>query len=328
MMKPVLGIQDLKIRFKKDDMYIYAVDGVHFEICEGETLGLVGESGSGKSVTSLATMGLLPPNGQMTDGQILYKGKKLPINSERQMEKIRGREISMIFQDPMTSLNPVLTIAEQLKEVIHIHEGGTKKEVHQRAIELLNLVKIPDAERRMSEYSHQMSGGIRQRIMIAIALAGNPSLLIADEPTTALDVTVQAQVLALIKDLQKKMNMAVLLISHDLGVVAQVADKVAIMYAGQIVEYRETKELFRSPKHPYTQGLLETIPKADQSKTELREIKGMVPDLAETFTGCRFEPRCPQALPECQQVQPELESIGEAKVRCLLHSEVKGMKSL
>jgi peptide/nickel transport system ATP-binding protein len=328
MMKPVLDIEDLKIRFKKDDMFINAVDGVHFDIREGETLGLVGESGSGKSVTSLAVMGLLPPNGQMTDGQILYKGKELPVNSERQMEKIRGREISMIFQDPMTSLNPVLTIGEQLKEVIHIHEGGTKKEVQQRAIELLNLVKIPDAERRMSEYSHQMSGGIRQRIMIAIALAGNPSLLIADEPTTALDVTVQAQVLALIKDLQKKMNMAVLLISHDLGVVAQVADKVAIMYAGQIVEYQETKELFRTPKHPYTKGLLETIPKADQSKTELTEIKGMVPDLSQKFTGCRFEPRCPQALPECQQVQPELEEIREAKVRCLLHSEVKGMKSL
>jgi oligopeptide/dipeptide ABC transporter ATP-binding protein len=326
--KPVLEIKDLQIRFKKDDQFIHAVDGVHFEINEGETLGLVGESGSGKSVSSLAMMGLLPPNGKVIGGKIHFNGEDILTKSEKQMEKIRGRRISMIFQDPMTSLNPVLTISEQIKEVIQLHEGGTKKEIHQKAVDLLNLVKIPDAERRMSEYPHQMSGGIRQRIMIAIALAGNPSLLIADEPTTALDVTVQAQVLALIKELQIKLNMAVLLISHDLGVVAQVADKVAVMYAGQIVEYSDTKELFRSPKHPYTVGLLETIPKVDESKTELREIKGMVPDLAQTFTGCRFAARCPKSMPECSSVIPQLLDYRNTKVRCLLYTEAKEMKSL
>jgi peptide/nickel transport system ATP-binding protein len=326
--KPVLEIKDLQIRFKKDDTFVYAVDGVNFEINEGETLGLVGESGSGKSVSSLAVMGLLPPNGKVINGKIHYNGEDILTKSEKEMEKIRGRKISMIFQDPMTSLNPVLTISEQLKEVIQLHQRGTKKEIHQKAVDLLNLVKIPDAERRMNEYPHQMSGGIRQRIMIAIALAGNPSLLIADEPTTALDVTVQAQVLSLIKELQKKLNMAVLLISHDLGVVAQVADKVAVMYAGQIVEYSDTKELFRSPKHPYTVGLLETIPKVDESKMELREIKGMVPDLSQTFTGCRFAPRCPKAMPECNSVVPQLQDYRNTTVRCLLYTEVKGMKSL
>lgn len=317
-MKPILDIKDLKIGFRTDEAFIQAVDGVSLEIKEGETMGLVGESGCGKSVTALTIMRLLPDRTDIS-GQIYFMGEDVLAKSESKMEKIRGDKVSMIFQDPMTSLNPVLTIAEQIQEVIRYHQGGTKKEIKQKAIDLMNMVKIPDGERRIEEYPHQMSGGIRQRIMIAIALACDPELLIADEPTTALDVTVQAQILALIRELQLRLNTAVLLITHDLGVVAQVADRVAVMYAGQIVEYADVEELFASPKHPYTFDLLETIPSLDHQGGELKEIKGMVPDLSEKILGCRYEPRCSRAMERCKKTGVQMFDIDSRKVRCLLY---------
>jgi oligopeptide/dipeptide ABC transporter ATP-binding protein len=314
-----LDIQELKIDFVGDDETVRAVDGINLQIKRGESLGLVGESGCGKSVTSLAIMGLLPKNSKIT-GNIFFRGEDLTRKTDKEMEKIRGNKISMIFQDPMTSLNPVFTIADQLQEAIRLHQGGTRKEIFNRAVELLDLVKIPDAKRRMLEYPHQMSGGIRQRIMIAMALACNPSLLIADEPTTALDVTVQAQILALIDELQREFDTSVLLISHDLGVIAQVADRVAVMYAGQVVEQGMAEDLFSSPKHPYTRGLLETIPRIDGDNKELKEIKGMVPDLSQEFSGCRFAPRCPEAREECKAVEPGPVKYGNSLVRCLLYT--------
>jgi len=314
-----LDIQELKIDFVGDDETVRAVDGINLQVKRGESLGLVGESGCGKSVTSLAIMGLLPKNSKIT-GNIFFRGEDLTRKTDKEMEKIRGNKISMIFQDPMTSLNPVFTIADQLQEAIRLHQGGTRKEIFNRAVELLDLVKIPDAKRRMLEYPHQMSGGIRQRIMIAMALACNPSLLIADEPTTALDVTVQAQILALIDELQREFDTSVMLISHDLGVIAQVADRVAVMYAGQVVEQGMAEDLFSSPKHPYTRGLLDTIPRIDGDKKELKEIKGMVPDLSRQFWGCRFSPRCPEAREECKAVEPSPVECGNSLVRCLLYT--------
>jgi oligopeptide/dipeptide ABC transporter ATP-binding protein len=319
-MESVLKIKDLKIAFKTEDGFLQAVDGLDFEIAKGETLGLVGESGCGKSVTSLSVMRLLPEKTRIT-GEISFLGEDLLLKKEHELEKIRGNKVSMIFQDPMTSLNPVLTIADQIEEVIRYHQGGSKQYIKNRAIELMNLVKIPDGDRRIQEYPHQMSGGIRQRIMIAMALACNPELLIADEPTTALDVTVQAQILALIRDLQKKTNTAVLMISHDLGVIAQVSDKVAVMYAGQIVEYASTEELFHSPKHPYTKGLIRTIPRIDREQGDLEEIPGMVPDLSQEFTGCRFYDRCTMAMDSCKDKDIDLIDVENSKVRCLLYSE-------
>lgn len=319
-MKPILEIKELKIGFTTDEAFIQAVDGVSLQINEGETLGLVGESGCGKSVTALSMMRLLSEKTKIS-GEIYFMGEDILAKSEKEMEKIRGDKVSMIFQDPMTSLNPVLTIAEQIGEVIRYHQGGTKKEIKQRAIDLMNMAKIPDGERRIEEYPHQMSGGIRQRIMIAMALACNPELLIADEPTTALDVTVQAQILALIRELQQKLNTAVLLITHDLGVIAQVADRVAVMYAGQIVEYAEVEEIFASPKHPYTVGLLETIPSLDHEGGDLKEIKGIVPDLSQKISGCRFEPRCSKAMERCRTEEVPLLEIDDRKVRCLLYVE-------
>jgi len=318
--KPILEIKELKIGFTTDEAFIQAVDGVSLQINEGETLGLVGESGCGKSVTALSMMRLLSEKTKIS-GEIYFMGEDILAKSEKEMEKIRGDKVSMIFQDPMTSLNPVLTIAEQIGEVIRYHQGGTKKEIKQRAIDLMNMAKIPDGERRIEEYPHQMSGGIRQRIMIAMALACNPELLIADEPTTALDVTVQAQILALIRELQQKLNTAVLLITHDLGVIAQVADRVAVMYAGQIVEYAEVEEIFASPKHPYTVGLLETIPSLDHEGGDLKEIKGIVPDLSQKISGCRFEPRCSKAMERCRTEEVPLLEIDDRKVRCLLYVE-------
>ncbi|MFA6807678.1 MAG: ABC transporter ATP-binding protein [Eubacteriales bacterium] len=319
-MKPILDIQNLKVHFKTDAGTVRAVDGVDLQVNAGETLGLVGESGCGKSVTSLSMMRLLSEKTDIT-GKIFFSGENILEKSEREMQAIRGNKISMIFQDPMTSLNPVLTIAEQIEEVIKYHQGGTRKDIQARAVEMMDLVKIPDGERRIHEYPHQMSGGIRQRIMIAMALACKPEMLIADEPTTALDVTVQAQILALIRELQVQFKTAVLLITHDLGVVAQVADKIAVMYAGQIVEYASAKELFYSPKHPYTKGLLDTIPRIDREDKELKEIKGMVPDLSQDFKGCRFYPRCPKATDQCCRKEIELIEIGKTRVRCLLYSD-------
>jgi peptide/nickel transport system ATP-binding protein len=319
-MESVLHIKDLKIGFKTDDGFVQAVDGLNLEIKKGETLGLVGESGCGKSVTSLSIMRLLPEKTNIS-GEINFLGENMLQKSEMELEKIRGDKVSMIFQDPMTSLNPVLTIAVQIEEVIRYHQGGTNRQIKERTLELMDLVKIPDGIRRIREYPHQMSGGIRQRIMIAIALACNPELLIADEPTTALDVTIQAQILALISDLQKKLNTAVLMISHDLGVISQVADNVAVMYAGQIVEFSCAKDLFKSPKHPYTKGLMRTIPRIDQEQGELEEIPGMVPELSQEFIGCRFYDRCSMAMEACKETDVDLINVEDSKVRCLLYVE-------
>ncbi|PTX64283.1 peptide/nickel transport system ATP-binding protein/oligopeptide transport system ATP-binding protein [Melghirimyces profundicolus] len=319
-MKSVLDIKNLKVGFHSDEGFVQAVDGLDLQIGEGKTLGLVGESGCGKSVTSLSVMRLLPEKARIS-GEIGFLGEDLLQKDQKELERIRGDKISMIFQDPMTSLNPVLTIGEQIEEVIRYHQGGTKQEIRDRTLELMDLVKIPDSERRIREYPHQMSGGIRQRIMIAMAIACDPELLIADEPTTALDVTVQAQILALIRELQEKLNTAVLMISHDLGVISQVADDVAVMYAGQVVEWTTTEELFESPKHPYTQGLIRTIPRMDEQQGELEEIPGMVPELSQEFKGCRFYDRCPKAMKACKKADINLLDVEQSKVRCLLYSE-------
>lgn len=318
-MDSTLKVEDLKVSFHGENNTVQAVNGVSFQIEKGEILGLVGESGSGKSVTSLSIMRLLSKQSSVT-GKVEFEGENLLDKSERKMRSIRGADISMIFQDPMTSLNPVLTIEKQLQEVIKYHTNLNKQEIQERLYELMELVKIPDGKRRLKEYPHQMSGGIRQRIMIAIALACNPKLLIADEPTTALDVTVQAQILSLIKDLQNTLDTAILMISHDLGVIAQVADNIAVMYSGQIVEYADVETLFSSPKHPYTKGLLATIPRIDVEQAELIEIPGMVPEMSGDFIGCRFYERCSQAMDQCKQQDIDLVDSKNSKVRCLLYS--------
>lgn len=318
-MKPILEIKNLKVQFKTQKSIVKALNGIDLTIYEGETLGLVGESGCGKSVTSLAVMGLLPERGEITEGSISFSGMELIGKTDAEMEKVRGNKISMIFQEPMTSLNPVFTIGDQLKEAISLHQKASREVIEQRALEMLELVRIPDAQRRMKEYPHQMSGGIRQRIMIAMSLACTPSLLIADEPTTALDVTIQAQILALLRDLQQKLGTSILMITHDLGVVAQVADNVAVMYAGEIVEYGRVVDIFQSPQHPYTAGLLKTIPRVDETRDNLEEIKGMVPDLSENIVGCPFAPRCNEALAKCSLMSPPLVEIGKQKVKCWLY---------
>ena len=287
-----------------------AIDGVSFEIGEGKTLGLVGESGCGKSVTSLSIMRLIPsPPGKIVGGEIFYRGRDLLRLNNEAMRRIRGNEISMIFQEPMTSLNPVFTVGNQIGEAIKLHQGLGKRETRQKTIEMLRLVKIADPESRVDSYPHQLSGGMRQRVMIAMALSCNPSLLIADEPTTALDVTIQAQILELIKELQQKIGgMALLLITHDLGVVSEQADNVAIMYAGKIVERSSTRAIFNRPFHPYTMGLLNSLPGiGGLKKKRLDAIPGMVPSPLHLPSGCRFRDRCPRAQEICAQTEPPLE---------------------
>ena len=285
-----------------------AIDGVSFEIAEGRTLGLVGESGCGKSVTSLSIMRLIQsPPGKIVGGEILYRGRDLLKLNNEEMRKIRGNEISMIFQEPMTSLNPVFTVGNQIGEAIKLHQGLGKKETRQKTIEMLRLVKIADPESRVDAYPHQLSGGMRQRVMIAMALSCNPALLIADEPTTALDVTIQAQILELMKELQQKIGMALLLITHDLGVVAEQADEVAIMYAGKIVERATAQAIFNRPFHPYTVGLLNSLPGAGTAKKKrLDAIPGVVPSPLHLPSGCRFRDRCPKAADTCAQNEPQL----------------------
>jgi oligopeptide/dipeptide ABC transporter ATP-binding protein len=285
------------------------VDGVSFSIGEGKTLGLVGESGCGKSVTALSIMRLVPsPPGKIVGGEIVYRGQDLLKLNGTAMRKIRGNEISMIFQEPMTSLNPVFTIGDQIGEAIRLHQGLGKRETREKTIEMLRLVKMADPESRVDDYPHQLSGGMRQRVMIAMALSCNPSLLIADEPTTALDVTIQAQILELIEELQeKKLGMALLLITHDLGVVAERADEVAIMYAGKIVERAPTQAIFNRPLHPYTVGLLNSLPGVGaKKKKRLEAIPGVVPSLLELPSGCHFRDRCPKAAGICAEAEPEL----------------------
>lgn len=312
MSKPtqdLLTVKQLRTQFFVEDGIVKAVDDVSFSIKPRETLCLVGESGCGKSITALSILRLIPdPPGKIASGQILYRGKNLLELTERQMRQIRGKEISMIFQEPMTALNPVFTIGYQIKEVLWTHMGLRGKQLKDKTIEMLKLTGIPAAEQRFDEYPHQLSGGMMQRVMIAMALCCNPSLLIADEPTTALDVTIQAQILELIKELQEKLHMSMLLITHDLGVVAETAHNVAVMYAGKIVEYTDVKELFSNPIHPYTIGLFESLPSVHNPKKPLRPIQGTVPDPHRFPSGCPFHPRCFLKKDICEQVEPKLEA--------------------
>ena len=318
MKKTLLEIKDLKTYFFTKKGVVKAVDGVSLEISDGETIAIVGESGSGKSITALSILQLLEGTGKIVEGSIEYEGINLKSLSAKEMQKIRGKEISMIFQEPMTSLNPVFKIGEQIEEVLLLHENLNKKEAHLRAIEMLKLVGIPRAEEIVSSYPHQLSGGMRQRVMIAIALACRPKLLIADEPTTALDVTIQAQILHLINQLKREMNTAVLIITHDLAVVAQMADHILIMYCGQIMERAPVEKLFdRSPLHPYSQGLLNSIPDISDDKKILETIEGTVPNPLEMPLGRSFAPRCKKATEKCSHSRPELKQISENHfVRC------------
>jgi peptide/nickel transport system ATP-binding protein len=319
----LLKIRNLHTYFYTDDGVAKAVDGVDLELVEGGTLGVVGESGCGKSVTALSIMRLIPdPPGKVVQGKILFGQKDLLTLSEAEMRKIRGRSISMIFQEPMTSLNPVFQIGDQISEVLTLHEGLSKKEAWNRSIEMLKMVGIPAAERRVIEYPHQLSGGMRQRAMIAMALACSPKLMIADEPTTALDVTIQAQILELINRLQQEKGMSVILITHNLGVIAETAQMVAVMYAGRVVEYTDVRILFATPQHPYTQGLLKSIPRLDQGhgrKERLEAIPGLVPSLLDLPPGCKFSNRCKYVFEKCIE-EPPLEEVTSGHfVRCWLH---------
>ncbi len=325
MAERLLDIKGLKTYFFTDEGVVRAVDGVDLYINKGETLGVVGESGCGKSVTALSIMRLIAqPPGRIVEGEITYNGRNLLALSPAQMRKIRGKEISMIFQEPMTSLNPVFTVGEQIAEAIRLHEGLGRRDAMAKTVEMLRLVHIPNAERRVKEYPHQLSGGMRQRIMIAMALSCNPNLLIADEPTTALDVTIQAQILELLNELKAKLGMAIMLITHDMGVIAETAQRVVVMYAAQVVEEAAVGELFKEPLHPYTQGLLRSIPRIDLAATEKRKldtIPGTVPTLrGDVKPGCRFAPRCQFAKPMHFENTPPLKEVRPGhKVACFLY---------
>jgi oligopeptide transport system ATP-binding protein len=307
----ILEISGLSVRFASQGQTIHAVEDVSFSLAAGETLGIVGESGSGKSVTALSLMRLIPtPPGRIVAGRVLFEGRDLLAMDDEEIRKVRGREIAMIFQDPMTSLNPVLTIGRQLTEVLEVHLGLNARAARSKAIDLLRLVGIPEAEHRLDEYPHRFSGGMRQRVMIAMAVACKPRLLIADEPTTALDVTIQAQILDILASLQRELGMAVILITHDLGVVAGLADRVAVMYGGRIVEEGPTATLFADPRMPYTIGLLGSIPRLDRpDDRRLTPIPGRPPNSAGEGIGCRFAPRCRHAAPVCRQLVPPLRQV-------------------
>ncbi|MEW9124153.1 MAG: ABC transporter ATP-binding protein [Thermotaleaceae bacterium] len=317
MTKKLLEVKDLNTHFFTVDGVVPAVDGISFTISKGETLGIVGESGSGKSVTARSIMRLVPhPPGKIISGSIEFNGEDLLSKKESEMREIRGRKIGMIFQDPMTSLNPLFTIGNQMIEAIMIHQKVTKREARDKAIEALKMVGIPSPETRMDNYPHNMSGGMRQRVMIAMALSCNPELLIADEPTTALDVTIQAQILDLIKEMKNKLNMSVLIITHDLGVVADVADNIIVMYAGKIMEYGTTLDLYDNPLHPYTKGLLDSIPTLDMKGERLKSIEGNLPNVSLDFNGCRFAERCSKKSDRCLVQEPELVKVNNSFVRC------------
>lgn len=317
----ILKVKGLKTYFYDRKGKVPAVDGVDFIVRKGETLGIVGESGCGKSVTSMSILKLLPPEGKVVEGEILFKGRDLTKCSSSEMEKIRGKEIAMIFQEPMTSLNPVYTVGQQIGEMIKTHEQLSKKQLREKAIEMLKLVGIPSPEKRIDEYPHELSGGMRQRVMIAMALSCNPELLIADEPTTALDVTIQAQILELMRELKNKLGTSIMMITHDLGVIAEMADYVLVMYAGMVMEYCSVRDLFQKPLHPYTQGLINALPRIDDAKDKLYVIEGSVPSLYDMPEGCRFWPRCPHAKEICKTRIPELYDCGGRKVRCFLYDD-------
>ena len=320
----LLDIKGLKTYFFTEEGVVRAVDGIDLRIDRGETLGVVGESGCGKTVTALSIMRLIPmPPGRIVEGQMVWQNRDLVTLPPAQMRKVRGKEISMVFQEPMTSLNPVFTIGEQIAEAIRLHERLGRRDAMAKTVEMLKIVHIPNPERRVKEYPHQLSGGMRQRVMIAMALSCNPKLLIADEPTTALDVTIQAQILDLLNELKAKIGMAVLLITHDMGVIAETAQRVMVMYAGKVVEEAPVKDLFKEPLHPYTQGLLRSIPRIDTAATtkrRLEAIPGVVPSLLNLPKGCKFEPRCPHAKPVCKDQEPVLKEMKPGhKVSCWLY---------
>ncbi|MEW1723943.1 ABC transporter ATP-binding protein [Streptomyces sp. NPDC093109] len=309
----LLEVRDLHVEFHTRDGVAKAVNGVNYSVAAGETLAVLGESGSGKSVTAQAIMGILDmPPGRIPKGEILFRGQDMLKMSNEERRLIRGRKIAMIFQDALSSLNPVLSVGYQLGEMFRVHQGLSKKEARAKSIELMDRVRIPAAKERVNDYPHQFSGGMRQRIMIAMALALEPDLIIADEPTTALDVTVQAQVMDLLAELQREYNMGLILITHDLGVVADVADKIAVMYGGRIVETAPVRELYKRPAHPYTRGLLDSIPRLDQKGQELYAIKGLPPNLTRIPAGCAFNPRCPAAQDICRTDIPVLHQVTEA----------------
>ena len=327
--KPLLEVKNLKTHFFTEDGVVHAVDGVDFVVYPGEILGLVGESGCGKSVASLSVMRLISPPGRVLEGEILLDGTDLLNLSESEMMKVRGNRISMIFQQPQTALNPVFKVGDQISEVLSIHQDFGKEAGHQRAVELLKMVGIPEAERRAESYPHELSGGMAQRVMIAMALACVPELLIADEPTTALDVTIQAQILDLVLEMRKNLGTSVILITHDLGVIAEMAERVAVMYAGEIVEQAESIELFDNPLHPYTQGLIGSIPILGKIKERLDVIPGSVPNLVDPKPGCRFAPRCAARvkydLKICGESDPQLIEVKPGHiVRCWLYQNAEG----
>ena len=330
MASPILQVEDLRVQFKTDDGVVQAVDGISYSVLPGDTLGIVGESGSGKSVSSLAIMGLIPqPPGRITSGRATFDGQDLLQLNHRQLARIRGNRIAMIFQDPMTSLNPFLTVAQQLTEVTQLHLRHTKRQALDHAIEMLGRVGIPAPERRIFDYPHQFSGGMRQRVMIAMALACKPNLLIADEPTTALDVTIQAQILELMKKLQAEEGTAIVLITHDLGVVANICQRVNVMYAGRFVEEAAVDDLFARPEFPYTMGLLNSIPRLDVAKERLNPIQGQPPDLTHLPAGCAFRPRCPWAVKHCAEHTPPLfPATHGGKHACFVSAEKQGLVQL
>lgn len=309
MTGPLLEVKDLVVEFYTEGGIVRANDGVSINLDCGETLGVVGESGCGKSVMALSIMGLLPPAGKIIQGKVLFQGEDLLKMSEKKLREIRGRDISMIFQEPMTSLNPVYTIGSQLTEAIILHQKVSKKEAYNRALEIMEKVSIPLPRQRIKEYPHQLSGGMRQRIMIAMAIVCHPKILIADEPTTALDVTIQAQILNLMLKLKEELGTAVILITHDFGVVAEFAKWVVVMYAGKVVEEGEVRSIFEKPLHPYTQGLLKSIPSIDKKKGKLHVIKGSVPNPLDMPTGCSFHPRCPFCDDICRELPPGLKKV-------------------
>jgi oligopeptide transport system ATP-binding protein len=310
-MATLLDVKGLQTEFHTAEGVVHAVNGVSYHLDEGETLGIVGESGCGKSVSALSIMRLIPhPPGRIVAGEVLFEGRDLLKLNDEEMRRVRGRKIAMVFQDPMTSLNPVLTIHQQIAEALTLHMGLSNSQARKRTIELLDLVGIPDPPRRLDDYPHQFSGGMRQRVMIAMALSCNPRLLIADEPTTALDVTIQAQIVELVTRLQKEFHMAIIWITHDLGVVARLVDRVVVMYAGRIIEEANVDEIFDNPRHPYTLGLLGSVPRLDEERRDiLQPIEGMPPDLTQVVSACPFEPRCRYAIGRCTQEEPPLLAV-------------------
>jgi peptide/nickel transport system ATP-binding protein len=321
MEEEILRIENLKTYFFTEAGVVKAVDDVSFSLNEGEPLGIVGESGSGKTVTSLSILRIVPPPGKIVSGKILYRGEDLLKKSEEEMRKIRGKKIAIVFQDPNSSLDPLFTVESQLTEIITTHTGVSKQQARERALKLLEMVKIPEPEARLKAFPHELSGGMRQRVAIARALANEPDILIADEPTTNLDVTIQAQILELLKELQKQLKMTLIMITHDMGIVAETTKKVIVLYAGRIAEVAPTTQIFKSMKHPYTAALLKTVPRVDKRK-ELRPIPGNIPNLIEPPSGCRFHPRCEYMVQRCIEEVPELEYFDQRAVACHRWKEI------